>query len=525
MINQPNILSTLTTPTAAQMPLSGDIMGLGDSTFQEFMKDAVKESSLAREDDSLARKESTDQPSPSEKPKVESKENRPAQEVNSSPVEKPLGQDVEETRYGNYQDSTPTHENETTAQNSAAPANQTPIVEQLKDLNISPEKIDALLQFLNVDGGADVNALLQSLVQKLNLNPENFDLDTAADPAVQQRQLLSLLKDQGGKAVDLLVKAGLTEQTAENLLTKIKSLHGNQASLQTTKEAADDVLVKLSGERSAEGKTDFLSQLSDFNKQEDKPQRQASIEKALTQVAKEPASDLNQKPLEKAIATAPKREEPFQLQLNNNQSNPVPPQNLANANPVKGNEGLKAPLEVKVQSVNVVSDSAARLVDGAKPVSAETLSAKGTTEAKVLNQIINKFSLRTNGSQSEIKIKLDPPSLGTIRMNISTSGESVRTVIIAENQMVKQIIENNLAQLRDSMNGQGLKVDSFTVLVGGNEGQTGQQNTRQEGFSHYAGSSYAKNNADPETLANNGNGELGASRIFDNDSQSISVFA
>jgi len=34
-------------------------------------------------------------------------------------------------------------------------------------------------------------------------------------------------------------------------------------------------------------------------------------------------------------------------------------------------------------------------------------------------------------------------------MNIITSGDGVRTVIIAENQAVKQTIENNLSQLRD----------------------------------------------------------------------------
>ena len=52
-------------------------------------------------------------------------------------------------------------------------------------------------------------------------------------------------------------------------------------------------------------------------------------------------------------------------------------------------------------------------------------------------------------------------------MNIITSGDGVRTVIVAENQAVKQVIENNLSQLRDSMTSQGLKIDSFSVLVGG----------------------------------------------------------
>ena len=57
-------------------------------------------------------------------------------------------------------------------------------------------------------------------------------------------------------------------------------------------------------------------------------------------------------------------------------------------------------------------------------------------------------------------------------MKISTTGEGLRTIIVAENQAVKQMIESNLSQLRDSMAGQGLKIDSFEVLVGG-DGSSG----------------------------------------------------
>jgi len=485
------------------------------------MKDAIGDSFYAREDAPPASKERTDTPSPSEPNNVEPKENRPAEEVNSSRGEKPASQNSEETPIGNYQESTDVQEREPTGQNVSVQENQIPIAEQLKELNISPEKIDALLKLLNVDGNADANALLQSLVQQLNLNPENFDLGATADPAVQRQQLLSLLKNKGQQATAILAQAGLTEQASKKLLSKLQSGQANQAALGAEKEAADGLLLKLSGEKFTDQKTDFLSQFSDASKQGDKPQRQASIEKVLNQTDKEPVSDLNLKPLEKSLASAPKLEE--HVQTNANPGNPVPPQNLANVDPPKINEGLKAPSEVKVQSVTAISDAGARPVDGAKAVTAETLNARGTAEAKVLNQIMNKFSLRTNGSQSEIKIKLDPPSLGTVRMNISTSGESVRTVVIAESHAVKQIIENNLIQLRDSMSGQGLKVDSFTVLVGGNEGQTGQQNTPHEGFSHYANSPDAKNNTASDTFADNA--DRGPARVFYGDSQSISVMA
>jgi flagellar hook-length control protein FliK len=75
-------------------------------------------------------------------------------------------------------------------------------------------------------------------------------------------------------------------------------------------------------------------------------------------------------------------------------------------------------------------------------------------------------------------------------MSIITSGDGVRTLIVAENQAVKQVIENNLSQLRDSMLAQGLTLDGFSVLVGGDsDSQFSQQqnnfrqsNTEDEDF-------------------------------------------
>ena len=100
-------------------------------------------------------------------------------------------------------------------------------------------------------------------------------------------------------------------------------------------------------------------------------------------------------------------------------------------------------------------------------------------------------------------------------------GESVRTVIIAENQAVKQTIESNFNQLRDAMNDQGLKVDSFSVTVGGESGNS-NQNGKQLGEKGTANHLH-----EPQTAASvNGVDleEVHVPFIFD-ENQSISVLA
>ncbi len=168
------------------------------------------------------------------------------------------------------------------------------------------------------------------------------------------------------------------------------------------------------------------------------------------------------------------------LNDNNAQATLVQTDGGKDAGNFKGLETAKAAPDLQVQTPTATADNAIKAVESSKSILPEKLIARGATETKVVDQIINKLNVRINGAKNEVHVKLDPPSLGTVRMNITTSGDSVRTVIIAENHAVKQIIENNFNQLRDAMGEQGLKVDSFTVTVGGESGNS-NQNGKQLG--------------------------------------------
>ena len=86
-------------------------------------------------------------------------------------------------------------------------------------------------------------------------------------------------------------------------------------------------------------------------------------------------------------------------------------------------------------------------------------------------------------------------------MNINTSGDSVKTTIIVENQGVKQAIEANLNQIKDSFTNQGMKIESFEVMVGGERG------FKEKRDSHSQGSNFANSNRserfDQEPLESN----------------------
>jgi flagellar hook-length control protein FliK len=174
-------------------------------------------------------------------------------------------------------------------------------------------------------------------------------------------------------------------------------------------------------------------------------------------------------------------------------------------------EGAQAPA--------AVADAAAKGVEFVKPAVADTYNGRASMDKPITAQIIEKFAMRGFGNQREVHIKLDPPSLGTLRMSVSTSGESVRATIVAENSVVKSIIENNLAQLKDSITHQGVKIDSFNVLVGGNASHSAEE--------HKTALDYLGQLGREGSMAHEQAEEIVAFHrpIFLNENQSFSIFA
>lgn len=62
---------------------------------------------------------------------------------------------------------------------------------------------------------------------------------------------------------------------------------------------------------------------------------------------------------------------------------------------------------------------------------------------------------------------LDPPDLGTVRITVESSREKVQVHLVVESAQTKNLVENSIGTLRDSMARQGLTLGETTVDVGG----------------------------------------------------------
>jgi flagellar hook-length control protein FliK len=88
-----------------------------------------------------------------------------------------------------------------------------------------------------------------------------------------------------------------------------------------------------------------------------------------------------------------------------------------------------------------------------------------------------------NGGMSEARISLTPENLGHIDIRITTQQGQVMAHFAAETLAAKELIENQLPQLRAALTQQGLNVDKITITQGQMAGGLFQDQHRGQRFS------------------------------------------
>ncbi len=334
-------------------------------------------------------------------------------------------------------------------------AEGTPAIDTLKELlaglNIDSETINQLVEALNHRDAAGVQGILNALRGLLQASNQVAQAPVAE---IVSEITGNRLNQPEQRALDLLVRAGLTQEEARQVIQQIRTGNLPQPATdnatQPAKTALDAIVSKLNSENSnGSGNLQNGDSSGSAKNSSEGPRHFTGLaaerlETLASLIAPDKAGNAQTNPLIAKLSASPL------LNLN------------ASGQPAQGvlAEGSQAPA--------AVADAAAKGAEFVKPAVTETYNGRASMDKPITAQIIEKFTLRGFGNQREVHIKLDPPSLGTLRMNVSSSGETVRATIVAENHVVKSVIENNLSQLKDSITHQGVKIDSFNVLVGGN---------------------------------------------------------
>ncbi len=139
-----------------------------------------------------------------------------------------------------------------------------------------------------------------------------------------------------------------------------------------------------------------------------------------------------------------------------------------------------APQEMAAANISTTTPAPETKIDTA--VHASHQSSEAPSDAKemqsdVIRQIVQRMTLRSDGRQSQMQIRLKPEFLGNLRMDVITENRLVLVRMTAESHAVKEMIEQNIGLLKNELQQHGLQIQKIDVTVStdNNPWQSGQQ--------------------------------------------------
>lgn len=133
---------------------------------------------------------------------------------------------------------------------------------------------------------------------------------------------------------------------------------------------------------------------------------------------------------------------------------------VQNAEAGKSEDSLFQQQQQNMQSFQNMADEMAQLAEESK------LQGSGTpTTESILKQLADYVKIQNGKELTEMELQLHPASLGTVRVNLATKGGVVTAQLTTENEIVKSAIESQVAQLKQSLEEQGVRVEAIEVSV------------------------------------------------------------
>jgi flagellar hook-length control protein FliK len=141
---------------------------------------------------------------------------------------------------------------------------------------------------------------------------------------------------------------------------------------------------------------------------------------------------------------------------------------------------------------------------------------------QTLDQIVRKAVIYMRNGQHEAKIDLKPEFLGHVRMQVITENNQVTVKILTEFGFVKDMVENNIQQLKTDLQQQGLNVDKLEVGV---SDDTDGHKHRQQKTGQTKNTQHSASRIDPKNGEEEIREETGDFGLSDPDTAAVDYFA
>lgn len=115
---------------------------------------------------------------------------------------------------------------------------------------------------------------------------------------------------------------------------------------------------------------------------------------------------------------------------------------------------------------NVLSHTVSHKFEVVSANGVEELVYYETSAKEILSQITTQIKVAFTDDATTLFLQLQPENLGKVAFSVKTEGGVLTGNFIAESASVKEAIEQNLVNLKASLDQQGIKLDQVKVVVG-----------------------------------------------------------
>ena len=99
---------------------------------------------------------------------------------------------------------------------------------------------------------------------------------------------------------------------------------------------------------------------------------------------------------------------------------------------------------------------------------------------EIIEQIVQKMKITVSPEVNEMEMQLNPEHLGKLQLQVAVKNGTMTAHFTAENEAVKSAIENQVVQLKENLDQQGIKVEAVEVTIASHEFERNlQQGNRQ----------------------------------------------
>jgi flagellar hook-length control protein FliK len=143
----------------------------------------------------------------------------------------------------------------------------------------------------------------------------------------------------------------------------------------------------------------------------------------------------------------------------------------------------KGNLQNEAQSTNLFNQVMNNITDAAADVDTSSYASMSdrTQMEDIIRQITERITISQTQTDTSIEMQLHPASLGHVNILLTSGKDGIVAKFTAQNEIVKEAVEAQMAQLQQKFNEQGIKVTSVEVTIAshGFEQNLDQQGDRQ----------------------------------------------